>query len=91
MATIITENALRALSNGSPLENGMRMGPVAGLSYHFLFQSPRQADVLKCLLAVASYNIMFILMTAFVGPILSGAVGCLVFNLTFVRRFEEFS
>jgi len=81
------EQALQTIYNGSPVETAVKLALVGSLSYHFLFQFPRQAEVKKCLLAVGVSNVIVVLLAMFAGPFrnsLSWCAAMLVFNITFV-------
>ena len=81
------EKALETIHSGSPVEIAVKLALVGSLSYHFLFQFPRQAEVMKCLLAVGLWNVLFLLLAMFAGPFrnfLSWCAGIFVFNITFV-------
>jgi len=89
MVAASMEKALQEICKGSPGEIGLKFGLVAGLSYHFLFQFPRQAEVLKCLLAIAFCNLVFVFL-AVAAPkhtIWTIYLGGLVFNMTLVHPF----
>jgi hypothetical protein len=87
MVIISLDRVLKAVYNGSPAEIALKLGLVTSLSYHFLFQFPRQAAVSKCLFAFVACNIISFLLTITTGPettILSCCKGMLAFNITFV-------
>jgi len=90
MASVSLEKALQTIYNGSPVETAVKLALVGSLSYHFLFQFPRQAEVLKCFLAVGLWNVIFVLLAVFTSPArnpLSWCAGILVFNIAFVNHY----
>jgi hypothetical protein len=83
------QNALQGAMCNDPCGLvGIKLGLAASLSYHFFCQFPRQAEVSRCLLAIAFINVLFSGFLKFIGPMhatLNFFAGVAVFNMTFVR------
>jgi hypothetical protein len=86
MATVSVEHVVHAMLNGSPAEVAIKLGIAASLSYHFLCQFRRQAEVSTCLIVIAFIDLLFVGILKSTGPTISDfLVGTGVFNLTFVE------
>ena len=85
--TLSMEDGLQGDGHYARAVVAIKLGIVASLSYHFFCQFPAQAEVSRCLLAIASVNVLFGILKL-IGPtrtLSNFSADLVVFNVTLVK------